>query len=244
MATYTKLVDEGEPVEEEAEGSSGWNRRGLDALGAVASMAAKAAAHQRQRLQKGFASADERGLMDEAGARPLKLTGHGGTVTDLCFSPDAMLVASAAEDNKLQVHNVHSHSLLRTEEFASPVTAIAISPSTSEPLLLALGCEDGTGQLAPLLPSDSGLNDEAPVQHFFENSHISSLSFAPDGKSLASVELGRKVVVREASASASDVTYAYPFGKGEQTAAVATFSDADSMLLAAQVRLLVCMICL
>ena len=234
MAAYAKLVEEPEPDEPQ---TSAWTRGGLDTLGAIASMTAKAAAQRRQRREKGFASADERSSMDEEGARPLKLTSHGGTVNELCFSPDAMIVASGAEDNKLNVHNVHSHALLRTEEFASPVTAIAFSPSTTESLQLALGCEDGTGRIAPLLPSDSSAG-EAPVQPFFENSHISSLSFAPDGESFASVELGRKVVVRETSASTSDVTYAYPFAKGEaqQTAAVAAFSDADSLLLAAQVR--------
>ena len=174
--------------------------------------------------------------MDEEGARPQQLTTHGGQVNELAFSPDVMIVASGAEDNKLNVHSVHSRSLLHTEEFASPVTAIAFSPSKTKSLLLALGCEDGTGRLAPLLPSESSLI-ETPAQKFSDPSHISSLSFAPDGASFASVELGRKLVLRESSASAIDVAYTYPFAKteGHQSVAVAAFSDADSLLLAAQV---------
>lgn len=159
----------------------------------------------------------------------------------MCFSHDSMLCASAGEDMKVMVHHVHSRALKLERQMVSAVSAVAFSPDESAPYL-AIGCNDGAGLLLPP-PEMSNLD---PLS-FNESAEINALSFAPDGSKLASIELSRRVVVREVSATPSgrEMIYTFPLAAqpdgGGGTNAVSISEAAiscspESMLLALQVQ--------
>lgn len=213
-----------------------WKRPGISAVGLAASMAAQAERARKERKEKSFASPAEREKADEEGSKPRQLHGHDRMVSGLTFSSDGMLLASISGDASqsgeeagiLKIHNVQDGTILRKVPFIAPVTAVAFSPTE---LLLAVGCEDGSGQLQPVMEGASAGGGVA----FRAHAEVSSLSFSADGKRLACAELGSRIVVRDTSDTMQEIAYRYDLGRGGQgpLAASAFAQSEDSLTIAA-----------
>lgn len=172
---------------------------------------------------------------DESGSKPRQLNGHSGEISDLSFSSDGMLLASASSDQSVRIHNVHAGTILRTLQFKESVTAVAFSPTEQ---VLAIGCEDGMALLQPMLEADGAMDgamNDRDLRTFKADGELSCLSFSADGKRLACSELGSKVVVRATSDTAAETVYQYGIGRGADSSLVAAaFSPSgEGLLLAA-----------
>ncbi|MBN1266180.1 MAG: WD40 repeat domain-containing protein [Anaerolineales bacterium] len=106
------------------------------------------------------------------------LNGHGGDVTEITFSPDGTLLASASVDNTVKVWNTADGSLRYTlEGHADTVLSLAFSPEGD---LLLSGSRDGTVKKWQL--SDGTLIDSISRMHPVR---ALELAFSPDGNLFA-----------------------------------------------------------
>ena len=107
---------------------------------------------------------------------------HRNWVNDISFSPDGRLLVSAGKDRKIKLWDVKKEKLTRTlEGHKDDVTSISFSPdrfaSASEDHTVGLWKQDGS--LIAFLPDHTG--------------SVNSVSFSPDGKTLASGSFDRTV---------------------------------------------------
>ncbi|MEB3181645.1 MAG: AAA-like domain-containing protein [Nostocaceae cyanobacterium] len=105
-----------------------------------------------------------------------RLEGHHDRVTDISFSPDGQILASASADNTVKLWNVQDGILVRSlAGHDSNVWSVSFSPNGR---ILASSGDDGTIRLwnatGRLLKTFKG-----------HNQRLSSVSFSPNGKTLA-----------------------------------------------------------
>lgn len=112
-----------------------------------------------------------------AGSRePVELLTHSDRIWALAFSPDGQLLASAAKDNKIALHDVASAKELAAWDLAGGASALAFA---ADGKTLASGGGDRVIRLW-----DIEKRTERASLHGHE-AHLSCLAFSPDGKYLA-----------------------------------------------------------
>jgi WD40 repeat protein/serine/threonine protein kinase len=127
-------------------------------------------------------------LWDSLDGRPIHhLEGHRGAVTSVCWSPDGKRLATGGVDGAAILWDAAGgQRLLPIKEHTSGVRSIAWSPDGTR---LATGNDDGTASVWNLdgggtsLPFRGLSSLHADVGH--EQYQITSLSWSPDGKRLA-----------------------------------------------------------
>ncbi|MEW6230988.1 MAG: WD40 repeat domain-containing protein [Chloroflexota bacterium] len=106
------------------------------------------------------------------------LSGHGGLVRSVTFSPDGKTLVSGSDDRAVKLWEVASGREVRAlSGHTSPVSSVAFSPDGKT---LASGSDDKTVKLWEVA---SGREVRALSGH---TSPVSSVAFSPDGKTLAS----------------------------------------------------------
>jgi hypothetical protein len=103
------------------------------------------------------------------------LSGHKGSVNEMAVFPDRERLASVGQDGELRIWNVRKHELLRTIKLGTePLHSVAVSPN---------GRHVAAGSTIVHL---CDLEDSAPPRKVFQSEHtVESLTFTPDGQSLA-----------------------------------------------------------
>jgi WD40 repeat protein/uncharacterized caspase-like protein len=116
-------------------------------------------------------------IWDTNGKLLRTLTGHGGWVNQVQFSPDGQTLVSGSEDKTIKLWNVRTGSLMRTlSGHEQRVTSVAFSPDGQT---IASGGGDRTVRLWNLK------NGEAQVLEAHTD-QVNSVQFSPDGKWLVS----------------------------------------------------------
>lgn len=121
---------------------------------------------------------DEVWVWSVGGGPPLRLSGHTAYITDIVFSPDSSLLASASDDSTARLWNASNGSLIAAlDDHTGRVLSIAFSPDGE---LLASSGADNTVRLwhtsdGELLKTLSGHTD-----------WVREVAFSPDGALLAS----------------------------------------------------------
>jgi len=106
------------------------------------------------------------------------LKGHGERVSDVAFSPDGVLLASASRDGKIRLWRVADGALLRImEKHKGGASSVAFAPSG---LLLASG---GNDKMVRLWRADTGELMRTLAGH---NGPVNDVAFSPGGDLLAS----------------------------------------------------------
>ena len=108
------------------------------------------------------------------------LEGHKDEVFSVSFSPDGTMLASGSYDTTVKLWEVMTKENIATLKHKRQVVSIAFSSNGEA---LASGIWDGTILLWDM---KTGINIDT-IEGHTERYHVSSLSFSPDGLSLASV---------------------------------------------------------
>lgn len=116
------------------------------------------------------------------------LSGHQMAVSQVQFSPDGKLLASASWDKTIKLWRVSDGALLETiSGHQEGITSIAFSPNTQkEEYLLASGSEDRTIKLWQVINNGSKYNTTLLQTLIGHQDGIKSLAFSSDGELLAS----------------------------------------------------------
>ncbi|MEG4281846.1 AAA-like domain-containing protein [Microcoleus sp. A006_D1] len=118
------------------------------------------------------------------------LTGHSKAVRSVSFSNDGKTLASAGEDGLVKLWDVQNLTLLKTlQAHSKEVWSVKFSPPGSNSPTLATASEDGTVKLWNL----SRLGDIEPQTLKGHSGRVASLSFSPDGRTLATGGTDRTV---------------------------------------------------
>ncbi len=126
-------------------------------------------------------------------ALKLTLTGHGGTVYSVAFSPDGKMLASGSSDNTVKLWNSQTGALKQTlSGHSGTVQMIAFSPDGK---ILASASADKTlrlwdAQTGALKQVLSGTTSHSVIQFVYAQSAtneggLNSVAFSPDGKTVA-----------------------------------------------------------
>ena len=115
------------------------------------------------------------------------LEGHTSLVTSVAFAPDGEILASSSYDNTIKLWDARSGELLRTlESHTGTVYSVAFAPDGNT---LASGSRDETVKLWGARSGELQLSIDARGPENQRNGHrsvVKSVSFAPDGNTLAS----------------------------------------------------------
>jgi WD40 repeat protein len=118
-------------------------------------------------------------MIDEESPSPqIAFNAHAGSITDIVYSPDGSLIATASKDGSVQIWDATDGSPIRTlTGHGGGVNSIAFSPDGS---LLASGSDDRTAKLW-------NVADGSMVRTFFPlmESRVVEVEFSPDGSLLA-----------------------------------------------------------
>ena len=111
-------------------------------------------------------------------ASQITINGHEGSVTDIVYSPDGSLIATASKDGNVRLWDAADGSPIRTHSgHGGGVNSIAFSPDGA---LLASGSDDRTAKLW-------NVADGSLVRTLFPlmESRVVEVEFSPDGSLLA-----------------------------------------------------------
>lgn len=146
-----------------------------------------------------LASGDERGIVRvwefPAGRSKAILEGHAGSVLSLSFAPDTVLLASGGEDGVVRFWDIGKEQMVAAVEgHAGPVSAVEFS---ADGATLASGGEDGVVRLWDVAtfrqiksfegrrrPDSQAYGNRSYTRS--SNTSVLSLSWSPDGETLAS----------------------------------------------------------
>lgn len=105
------------------------------------------------------------------------LEGHTERVEEVSFSPDRTILASGSVDGTVRLWNVETHAPIATLEVENPVYAVSFSQDGT---ILAAGALDGAVRLWNMKTSEQiGILEG-------HKEYVETVSFSPDGESLAS----------------------------------------------------------
>lgn len=121
-------------------------------------------------------------LKNDGGTQQLlkTLPGHKQTITQVKFSPDGKLIASASWDKTIKIWDAKNGELIDTlQHHQSGINSIAFSPNSK---LLAAASEDKTISIWQLNGNQAQLLQTLPGHQ----DSVKSITFSPDGKLIAS----------------------------------------------------------
>ncbi len=113
-----------------------------------------------------------------------RFLGHKATITDINFSPNGQLIASASSDNTIKLWHPDGSLWRDLKGHQATVWSVQFSPDSS---MLVSGSEDSTIKL---------WNRDGILWKTFNNAHqapITSVAFSPDGKTIASASFDRTI---------------------------------------------------
>lgn len=152
----------------------------------------------------------------------ITLSGHGGPVFDVAFSPDATRVASVGDDGKVKIWDVPGKKELFTIDGArSSSNHVRVMPDGTTAIVL--GSENNL--LAIDLQSGKSRSMALPAQAGGAN----SFDLSPDGKTIALTGRGSLILIDSASGA---VKSQYEVHKGYEIPAVAFSADGSQIATA------------
>lgn len=128
---------------------------------------------------------------------------HSDAVTAVVFSSDSMWFASASADKTIKIWDRETGAIFATlEGHSDTVTCIAVSPNNQR---IASASNDGTVKLWKILPLEDARKENQAVVASFEvtlypeghKDRVTSVTFLPDGKHVASGSSDKDVCVWE-----------------------------------------------
>lgn len=133
-------------------------------------------------------------LKEESRTRPRTLTGHEGPVWGVSFSADNEFLASGGNDKMVRLWRVASQQMLHVFSHDKWVSSVSFSPNGK---FLASGGEDGTVKLWEVklweVKSGKTLHEEIPYKSLKHGKWVTSVSFSPNDKFLASGDEDNRV---------------------------------------------------
>jgi WD40 repeat protein len=130
------------------------------------------------------------------------LTGHGGIVWNVTFSPDGQILASVSSDGTAKIWDWRSGDLLKTLDFPDQVGSVSFSPDGQT---LAVGGLDDLQSLhAAIWIFSTG--SWQPLLKIPEYVNITALSYSPNGRWLVGGGASRNVQVWRTSDGTSIFT--------------------------------------
>jgi WD40 repeat protein len=130
---------------------------------------------------------------------PRKLKGHDFGVTSVAFAPDGKMLASGSQDGTIRLWDVDRGKELIKRDHADKQSPSRIVRSVAfatdgKTLTLASSGDDGTIKLWDVSTSDEGITNLTERIKPIENKQsVTSVVFAPDGKTLASGDMDNNV---------------------------------------------------
>ncbi|GIK65828.1 MAG: hypothetical protein BroJett018_36220 [Chloroflexota bacterium] len=127
------------------------------------------------------------GILNEVAEAEITLKGHRAVITDIEFSPDGLLIATASEDSTISLWDaITGEEIIILLGHTAPVNSLAFSPDGS---LLVSGSDDRSLRVWDLTTGDTLaiLNGH--------NAQVEDITFSPDGVFIASGGADRYVII-------------------------------------------------